>query len=36
MKAISNIIKEASRKLRKNMTEAEKILWKELRAKRLN
>ena len=36
MKAIPDIIKEASRNLRKNMTEAEKLLWKELRAKRLN
>ena len=36
MKAIPDIIKETSRNLRKNMTEAEKLLWKELRAKRLN
>ena len=29
------IIKETSRKLRQNMTEAEKILWEKLRAKKL-
>lgn len=34
MKAIPDIIKEVSRKLRKNMTEAEKVLWEKLRAKR--
>ena len=32
----SNIIKETARKLRQNMTEAEKILWDKLRAKRLS
>ena len=36
MKIIPDIIKEASRKLRKNMTNAEKLLWNELRAKKLN
>ena len=36
MRIIPNIIKEASRKLRKNMTNAEKLLWNELRAKKLN
>jgi len=30
-----DIIKETARKLRQNMTEAEKILWKEIRAKNL-
>ena len=30
-----NIIKEMSRKLRKDMTDVEKILWENLRAKRL-
>ena len=29
------IIKETSRKLRQNMTDAEIILWKKLRAKKL-
>jgi very-short-patch-repair endonuclease len=29
------IIKETARKLRQNMTEAEKILWEKIRAKRL-
>jgi very-short-patch-repair endonuclease len=29
------IIKEASRNLRQNMTEAEKVLWEKIRAKRL-
>jgi len=36
MKAIPDVIKIASRDLRKNMTEAEKILWEKLRAKRLD
>ncbi len=36
MRIIPDIIKEASRKLRKNMTNAEKLLWNELRAKKLN
>ena len=36
MKAIPDIIKETARKLRKNMTESEILLWKELRAKKLN
>ncbi len=31
---IPDIIKEASRKLRKNMTKSEEILWDKLRAKR--
>ena len=32
---IPDIIKETSRKLRQDMTEVEKILWKKLRAKNL-
>jgi very-short-patch-repair endonuclease len=35
MKAIPSILKDASRELRKNMTEAEKILWWKLKAKKL-
>ena len=34
-KVLPDIIKEISRKLRKEMTQAEKILWEKLRAKRL-
>ncbi len=36
MKAIPDILKNASRELRKNMTEAENILWNQLRAKKLD
>ena len=36
MKAIPEIIKIASRKLRKNMTESEILLWKELKARKLH
>lgn len=36
MKAIPDIIKITARDLRKNMTKAEKLLWKELKAKKLN
>jgi len=36
MKAIPDILKIASRELRKNMTEAEKVLWIELKARKLN
>ena len=35
MKAIPDIIKNAARDLRKNMTSTEKILWEEIRAKKL-
>ena len=35
MKTIPDIIKEISRRLRKNMTPAEKILWEEIRAKKI-
>jgi len=34
MKTIPEIIKIASRKLRKNITNSEKLLWEKLRAKR--
>jgi len=34
MKKIPDIIKEASRELRKNITNSERILWEKLRAKR--
>jgi len=36
MKAIPDLLKIASRELRKNMTESEKLLWKELKARKLN
>lgn len=36
MKAIPEILKIASRELRKNMTNSEKILWEKLRAKKFN
>ena len=36
MKAIPEIIKVASRDLRKNMTEAEVLLWGKLKARKLN
>jgi very-short-patch-repair endonuclease len=36
MKAIPDIIKNASRDLRKNMTNSEKLLWEKLRAKKFN
>ena len=36
MKAIPDIIKIASRELRKNMTESEKNLWEEIKARKLN
>jgi very-short-patch-repair endonuclease len=36
MKAIPEIIKIASRKLRKNMTESEILLWKKLKARKLH
>lgn len=36
MKAIPDIIKNASRQLRKNMTNYEKLLWEKLRAKKFN
>ena len=32
---IPDIIKETARKLRKNMTESEKILWEELKSKKV-
>ena len=36
MKTIPDIIKTASRDLRKNMTEAETLLWNEIKARQLN
>ena len=36
MKAIPEIIKVTSRDLRKNMTKPEEVLWKELKARKLN
>ena len=36
MKAIPEIIKIAARDLRKNMTKPEEVLWKELKARKLN
>lgn len=36
MKTIPDIIKIASRDLRKNMTEAEQLLWEQLKARKLN
>ncbi len=36
MKSIPEIIKVASRDLRKNMTEAEILLWENLKARKLN
>jgi very-short-patch-repair endonuclease len=36
MRKIPEIIIENSRKLRKNMTESEKILWFQLKSKKLD
>jgi len=36
MKAIPETIKIASRELRKNMTNSEKLLWEKIRAKKFN
>ena len=36
VRRLPDIIKEASRSLRKNMTETEKILWEELKARKLD
>jgi very-short-patch-repair endonuclease len=36
MKAIPEVIKIASRSLRKNMTQSEEKLWDKLKARKLN